>query len=186
MPRTATLTESGNKNSVWTVMTINVVNYMAYVGISDYTQQQDLNTVKVGLVFRVRDSTDWSGAIANKAYGTSSIVIGADTYAIAEYTLTTSYVTKTMDSGNFKATKRYTQSDVDAMYYQERAHNTAVKLSYVDYTANRVHTVEYCYEHKVGGLAPMKFNVMGGLSIGKVWKIGGRSQISGTADIVYS
>jgi len=186
MPRTATLTESGNKNTVWYKRTINGVNknVLSTKNISDLTQQHDLNTISpIGVIQRVKTIVDWraySYRSRDKAY--QSLVIGGDTYIIAGFTPNTSYRTYTMDSGNFKATKRYTQANLDAMYFQERLDKNYIVSNYC-LTQNRTHTVEYCYEHMMGGLSPMKFSKIGGLDITKVWKIGGRSQISGDGDV---
>lgn len=197
MPRTATLTETGNKNAVWSTRTINATNSHSTVNSThDVTQQQELDIVKVGLVFRLRTTATWTKNLASGCYATANLIINADTYSSGEIqpAQTPSMTTLSIDSGNFKATKRYTQAHVDAMYFSERSRRTLKSgtggvssgVVILGVGTPRTHKIEYCYEHQVGGLAPIKFNKLGGLDIGKVWKIGGRSQISGTADLVYS
>lgn len=182
MPRTATLTESDNGAGTWTVATINVENYSQLQNAVD-SQVQNLNTCVVGLIYRVKSVVDWKRSVDKAVTGYHKLMIGGINYSLT-YACTTSYVTKTMDSGNFKATRRFTQANLDEMTFSEQRYATTTPARV--YTTNRTHSVQYCYEHKLGGLAPMKFNKIGGLDIGKVWKVGGRSQISGTADIVYS
>src|SRR5574343_197833 len=180
MPRTATLTESGNGAiNNWSTRTVNAQNYTGSHSNSVRTQDQELNTVKVGVIFRVKSVGDWKGT--SNEVGIAKLIIGEDTYSLTTSPLTANYVQKTLYSGNFKATKRYTQANLDAMYFEEVG--GTIYTSQYAYTTNRVHSVEYCYEHNVAGVAAMKLGKIGGLDIGKVWKMGGRSQISGTSDI---
>lgn len=184
MPRAHVLTESGNKNTGWTTRTVNAENSTSIPGGSPAptrTQQQDLNTCKVGRIWKLAQSMQWKASAVTDVHCMGKFVINGTSYDQASYTCTTSYVTKT-NTANTYATL-YTQAHLDAMYIEEWGENNNTKTARTIYATSRSLTVTFTFEHKVAGLAPLNFAKIGGLVINKLWKIGGRSQISGTSDV---
>jgi hypothetical protein len=195
MPRSITLLETDKKTGSW-IGDINGINQITLdTAFEEDSQSYNLETTKVGRLFKITfsytdgyEKTHSNQTIVHEPTSKMAIVIGGNSI---ESNLTTTIInTFTVKSSVFSNifSTLYTQSNIDSMY----SLLTFVMESFLSvynirfYTKDRTVSIFYCYEHKVAGVAPIKFAKIGGVNVEKIRSIAGRTQISGTADVVYA